>query len=382
MTAPQAVRRSLPRIWAAKVAFGSALAMLGTAHTWWNLRRLRVPPRVSGSTDEKVSVLLPLRDEAHRVKPCLTALGGQEFDELLILDDASSDDTAAVVQATIGHDPRVRIIRGEGEPPLGWLGKPWACQRLAEAATGDVLVFIDADVVLDDAGISRSVALLRQAGLSVVCPYPRQLTAGLLGRLVQPLLQWSWLTTLPLGIAETSRRPSLTAGNGQLLLADSHVYWRAGGHAAVRSDVVEDVALVRAIKLVGGRGGVADGTTIAECRMYDSDAELVAGYTKSLWSAFGSPTGAGFAMAALMLAYVVPPAAALASRRPKLRALGLLGYGAAVAGRVLVARRTRGRAFPDPLSHPVSILALVALTTDSLRRHRAGTLRWRGRVVN
>ena len=198
------------------------------------------------------------------------------------------------------------------------------------------------------------MALLRR--LSVVCPYPRQLTAGLLAGL-QPLLQWSWLTTLPLGIAETSRRPSpppATANYpGRLLFIGAPVATQRCG------PMVEDVALVRAIKVVGGRGGVADGTTIAECRDVRQRCRTGCGLYEELVVGVRTPTGAGFAMAALMLAYVVPPAAALASRRPKLRALGLLGYGAAVAGRCW-SPAALGPGVPDPLSHPVSILALVA----------------------
>ena len=370
------------KAWQVKAAIGTVLAIAGTAHTWWNLRQLREPPTFGRRTGDRVSVLLPLRDEADRVGPCLTALARQEFDELLILDDGSTDTTADVVRAATRDDQRIRmLVGGEDDPPPGWLGKTWACHRLAEHAVGEVLVFIDADVVLDDAGITRSVALLRSADLSVVCPYPRQTAVGVLGRLVQPLLQWSWLTTLPLRIAESSARPSLSAGNGQLLVVDDTAYRRAGGHEAVRGEVLEDVALVAAIKAAGGRGGMADGTTIAACRMYDNDAELVSGYTKSLWSAFGTPAGAGAAIALLLLAYVVPPVTALLAKEQRLRTTGLIGYAAAVAGRVMVARRTAGQTLPDSLAHPLSILAFAGLTMESMRRHRAGTLRWRGRAV-
>ncbi|MEL4486205.1 hypothetical protein AAEH76_21930, partial [Shewanella algae] len=84
--------------------------------------------------------------------------------------------------------------------------------------------------------------------------------------------------------------------NGQLLAVDASTYHRAGGHEAVRDQVLDDVALLRALKRVGGRGVVVDGTEVATCRMYDDGASLVEGYTKSLWSAFGSPAGATGAM--------------------------------------------------------------------------------------
>jgi hypothetical protein len=216
---------------------------------------------------------------------------------------------------------------------------------------------------------------LRQSGLDLVCPYPRQLAVSPAERLVQPLLQWSWLTTLPLRLAERSARPSLSAGNGQLLVVDRATYVRVGGHAAVRAEVLEDVALVRAVKAAGGSGGLVDGTSIATCRMYDGWPELRDGYSKSLWSAFGSPAGATAAMTLLATAYVLPPVAAVLRRSP----IGLAGYAAAVVGRVLVARRTRSKVWPDSLAHPVSIAVLAGLTGRSwwLRSH--GRLRWKGR---
>jgi hypothetical protein len=363
---------------AAVVAAGSLGAAVLTAHTALNLHLMRRPPADPPPVPERVSVLLPLRDEAHRVVPCLRALLAQEAVpdlEVLVLDDCSTDGTADVVRAAVGDDPRVRLLRGEA-PPAGWLGKPHACARLAARATGSVLVFLDADVVPAPRALAGTVALLRWSGLDLVSPYPRQLAVSPAERLVQPLLQWSWLTTLPLRLAERSTRESLGAANGQLLAVDAAAYRRAGGHAAVRGAVLDDLALLRAVKRSGGRGVVADGTGLAECRMYDGWDELRAGYTKSLWAAFGSPAGAAAALTALGVLYVVPAAAALRGSR-----VGAAGYLAGVAGRALVARRVGGRVWPDSLAHPASVVLLGALTASSLRRRRSGTLTWKGRPL-
>ena len=342
-----------------------------SAHTALNARLLRVPPP-HGRPRSRVSVLLPLRDEAARVRPCLQALAAQTVPvELLVLDDGSTDGTADVVRELTGAAP----LTGAPLPP-GWLGKPHACQQLADAAdpAADVLVFLDADVRLRPGAVTATLDLLR--GLDLVSPYPRQLTGTAAERLVQPLLQWSWLTFLPLRLAERSGRESLSAANGQLLAVRRAAYDKAGGHAAVRAEVVEDVALLRAVKRAGGRGGVADGTALADCRMYGGWAELRDGYTKSLWSAFGSPAGAAGVTGLLALAYLLPPLAALAGSR-----VGLAGYAAGVTGRVLTARRTGGRAWPDALAHPASVAVLAGLTARSVRARRAGTLSWKGRTL-
>lgn len=364
-------------------AAGTALSMALTAHTVVNLGRLRRPRATPEPTGDVLSVLLPLRDEADRVEPTLVALlaacdGYPGPVELVVLDDGSTDGTADVVRRVVGTRPDVRVVTGAALPP-GWLGKPHACWQLAGAARPDstVLAFVDADVTLAPHALAASVDLLRHSGLDLVCPYPRQRAESGAERLVQPLLQWSWLTTLPLAVAERSVRPSLSAGNGQLLVVDRTAYDRAGGHAAVRSEVLEDLALVRAVKASGGRGGMVDGTALATCRMYDGWPALRDGYAKSLWAAFGSPAGAAAVSGLLAVAYVVPPVAAVARRSR----LGLVGYAAGVAGRVVVARRTGSRAWPDPLAHPASVLTLTWLTALSWRRHRRGTLTWKGRAL-
>lgn len=378
--------------WRVMLAAAAGLAAAGTANSLRNLALVPSPPaltpglplanrRGSQRDQTSVSLLLPLRDEAHRVAPCLQALALQDCDEIIVLDDNSSDGTAEVVRDVLGADARLRLLADGSEPPAGWLGKPWACARLAAEASGEVLVFVDADVVLAPDAVSQALAMLRAADYDVICPYPRQLTAGVLGRLVQPLLEWSWLTTLVLDRAAVSRRPSTATGNGQFLLIRRRAYTAAGGHEAVRDQVIEDVGLVRAVKFAGGTGGMADGTDLATCRMYDSDAELVGGYTKSLWAAFGSGIGAMAAVGFLGAVYLLPAAAILVGPARADRMLGAAGYCAAAAGRVAVARRTRQRTLPDAFAHPGSIAAFAALVAESFRRRRQGRLTWRGRPV-
>jgi predicted nucleic acid-binding protein len=238
-----------------------------------------------------------------------------------------------------------------------------------------VLVFVDADVVLEPDAVAGAVTLLRTRHWGFTSPYPRQRAETWLERLVQPLLTWSWLTFLPLRAAERSPRPSLVAANGQLLVVDAAAYATAGGHAGVRDAVVDDVALARALRASGVQGAFADGSGVATCRMYDAPRALVDGYTKSLWAAFGGPGRAVAVVVMMALLWVVPWL--LLPWTPTV-------WPAAVAGpasRVVAAVRTGNRPVADALAHPLSVLAFAALVAISLWRRSRGTLTWKARSV-
>jgi hypothetical protein len=359
----------------------AVLAGLVTLHTAVNARLLRrPPPGPVPAVDAPVAVLLPLRDEAHRVTPCLRALLAQRGVprlDLVALDDGSTDGTADVVR-DVGGD-RIRLLTGV-EPPAGWLGKPHACHRLAAATTAEILVFVDADVVLGPDAVAAAAALLD--GFDLLTPYPRILADGVGPRIAQPLLQWSWLAFLPLRAMERSRRPALAAAGGQFLVVRRAGYERAGGHATVRDRVLEDVELARAVKRAGGRVALADGSGLASCRMYGSWRELVDGYTKSLWASFGSPLAAATVVGLLGGLYVVPAAAALLGWlvSSAVGVAGVVGYLFGVGGRVVAAAATGGRPWPDALGHPVSIVVFGWLVGRSYRRRQ--TVTWKGRRVH
>jgi hypothetical protein len=362
----------------------TGLSIAGAGHAALNVTLLRRPPMPAPPLARPVTVVLPVRDEEEHVQDCLRALLVQEGVRdlrVVVVDDGSTDATAARVRAV--GDPRVHLVTA-GTPAPGWLGKPSACAAGVAAAEeagrcGDdaLLVFVDADVRLFPDALAGAAAVLDARELDLVSPWPRPLAETLPERLVQPLASWLWATTLPIRLAERSRRPSLAAANGQFLVVTAAGYRRAGGHAAVRGDVLEDIALLRAVKRAGGRGVPIDGSRLAACRMYDGWPALRDGYAKSLWAAVGgSPSGSLAAAAVLTAVWVIPAAAALRGSR-----VGALGYAAGVAGRAVVAARTGSRVWPDVLAHPASILLLDVLIVRSVTGRRRGTLTWRGRSV-
>lgn len=351
----------------------------------WNLRTIRRPQTPTTDVHEDVTVLVPARNESHRITDTIASLRAQKLVPQLrvrILDDDSDDDTWGVAAAAIDGDDRFTLERGTGDPlPPGWLGKNYACHRLADGAPGSVLVFVDADVHLEPTAISALVRELRTGCFDLVAPYPRQIAVGRLERLVQPLLVWSWMSTIPLAVAESRQWASMSAANGQLLVFDAAFYRRLGGHERVHGDVIEDVALMRAVRTDGGRATTVDGSHLASCRMYDDSRALLEGYTKSAWKAFGGIPGS-IAVNATLTALYVLPALAMVFGRGHTRTWGVLGYAAGVTGRALVANATGGRAFPDSLAHPASIVAFVVINKVSWWKHLTGTTTWKGRTLS
>lgn len=364
------------------VGVGALAATALTAHTAYNIRATRRPS--GNNVVDTVSVLIPARNEAHRIGPTIESLIAQDSEaivEIIVLDDQSSDDTERVVLEAANGDPRVRVVRGEPLPD-GWYGKPWACEQLGRIARGSVLVFTDADVVFAPHAISATVTEMRAADLQLLSPYPRQLAETWTERILQPMVTWSWTALLPVRIAERSPRPSLSAAIGQFIVVDANAYRASGGHAAVRTAIIDDIRLLRSLKLAGYKGVAANGAELATCRMYESSHDVIDGYTKSLWFAFGTKAGAAGAITALTLIYVAPPIAMMLARDRRTKAYGAIGYASAVAGRALAARAFDERALPDAFLHPITMLGVGALTTASWVRKHRGTLTWKGRNVS
>ena len=366
------------------VQAGSVLAVALAAHTAYNLKVLRDPVFSGAEITEPVSILIPARNEestiAQAVITACAQQGLKDF-EVIVLDDDSTDKTAEIVNQLALHDSRIQLIRSDEQIPPGWMGKQFACHRLSQIARGSILVFLDADVELAPSAVAACIQLLRAENLALVAPYPRQQAAGLLERLVQPLVVWSWVATLPVRIAEQSLRPSLSAANGQLMILDTGAYFQAGGHTSVRNIVLEDIALMRSLKKSGARCATVNGAQIAQCRMYESTEDIIDGYTKSLWSAFGSPAGSIAISALLAATYIAPAVGMVVSQKKSTRAIGALGYSAGVLSRALVAQRTGNPVFPDSLAHPASITTFIGLTALSWSRHLRGTNRWKGRSL-
>lgn len=233
-----------------------------------------------------VSVLIPARNEEANIGRCLESLMVQDYPdyEILVLDDESTDSTAEIVREIQARCSRVRLLRGRTLPP-GWLGKHWACHQLAQEARGDLLLFTDADTWHRPSMLRSAVISQRVEQADLISAFPKEHVITWSERLVLPVMAWALFALLPLAFAHRSRSSLLSGAIGQFMLFTRHAYESIGGHAAVRSDVVDDMALARLVKANGLKWRLLDGTCQVECRMYRNVRGVVDGFGKCIFPA-------------------------------------------------------------------------------------------------
>jgi cellulose synthase/poly-beta-1,6-N-acetylglucosamine synthase-like glycosyltransferase len=333
-------------------------------------------PEAAQEIEDRLVVLLPMRNEAANAARVITELAQQKLLSqltVLVIDDNSEDDTLAIAQSL--QSQRVKVIQAP-HPPTGWIGKVSALQAGLESQYvngADFIISVDADVSFDKDAIARAVATLKKHNLDFISPYPRQITLTWSERLIQPLLQWSWMSTLILRGAEKFPMKSTVVCNGQFLLMRAEALLSIGGFKSVATHVLDDIELGRAFIAGGYKGAVIDGSSLASTRMYSSLSELRAGYGKSLNRAFGSLLGSIVAAIFMVATGLLP---LFYSLDGDLLAIGALI--AIIATRLISAISSASR-IRDSFLHPVSTLLFIYLLYFSWSNR--GKTQWKGRTV-
>jgi len=303
-----------------------------------------------------------------------------------VVDDRSNDGTGALAQAAGEGDPRLHVVEGTDRPE-GWAGKVWACSRAAGEATGELLLFVDADVCIDPDGVATLVAELEDKQLSLLSAFGTWRLEGFWERAVVPAVGWLIRGAVALEHVNAPERPEAFA-NGQLILVERGDYEALDGHSAVRDQILDDVRLAEAFKRRGYRVGMRVAPWLFEVRPYRSLGEIYAGYAKNLYEGMGRRPLLGFGAVLFLFVGTLVPVLSLVG--------GLWArwvWGWAVPGSGWIAwlggvcalqvwfrfrlERRDGRSGAMAWTHPVANAVLIAILLGSVLGIR---VRWKGRT--
>ncbi|MEX1062359.1 MAG: glycosyltransferase family 2 protein [Balneolaceae bacterium] len=285
-----------------------------------------------GKANPSVSLLIPARNEEESIEKCVRHACGQNYPEfeVLVLDDCSSDHTADILDRLEAVYPeQLHILKGR-EKPENWLGKPWACAQLAEAASGNYLLFIDADVFINPETLNRLANAFHIYQLDMLTVWPRQELVTFWEKTLIPLVYYALTTLLP--AVYVYRRPRwmpfflhlrtrrlFAAACGQFIAFHRKAYEQAGGHAGVRDKPVEDVSLARATRHAGLQMRMFEGGDLVRCRMYKNEREIRNGFRKNFFAGFSYSfplftAGAVWHLIVYVLPFIMLPVAYTGSR--------------------------------------------------------------------
>lgn len=265
-----------------------------------NTRHFRQLPNTKTNSRLTISILIPARNEEKSIQKCLTSVVNQSYShfEVIVLDDNSTDNTPTILRHVKDEFPQVNLKIVPGQPkPDDWLGKNWACHQLSEAASGQILVFIDADTQLESCFLESVNTAVSEFKLDALTVWPNQILGSFWEKVVIPQMYYVIYTLLPIKYTYTDPkwmpktlipkfRASFAAACGQCMIFTQKAYSSIGGHKSVKDQVVEDVQLARRIRAQNFNFRMFHGNDTFNCRMYTSEPEIFQGFRKNFLAGF------------------------------------------------------------------------------------------------
>src|SRR5271170_3921789 len=338
-----------------------------------------MPATLPAPARPAVSVIIPARNEEASLGACLQSLIKQNGAplEIIVVDDHSTDRTREI--ALSFSSQQVRVIEAGPLPP-GWTGKNNAVNSGSKTATGEWLLFTDADTIHLPGSLARSLEEAKRHGASLLSYSPEQIVKSFWEKAIMPVIFAELAASYRPSQVSDPNSPA-AAANGQYILITRESYDAVGGHAAVAANLLEDVALARAVKQSGRKIFFRYAADAVQTRMYRNFAQLREGWTKNLALLFPAPVRLAalraieFALIAASAAVAV--SAALRGRwQPAILAtsLAVIMYG------LFLKRISRAHFAWD--ANLLAVLGLPLFSYFLLRSksaHATGTVAWKGR---
>jgi len=329
-----------------------------------------------------ISAIVPARNEEASIAQAVESLQAQDgVREIIVVNDGSTDGTGAILADLAMCIPRLRVLDA-GVLPAGWIGKNYAVTIGAQDASGDWLLFLDADTELEPGATQRALSDAREFSAALVSYSPEQEMKTLGEKILIPFVFARLAEHFSYERVNDPRMPD-AAANGQFLMIRRDVYFLVGGHGTIRSRVLEDVALARLVKGSGYNIHFAPGLGIARTRMYRSFRAMWQGWTKNLYELVGG----NFVSVARELIETLPwleaallVAGVLEARRGHWLVLVAAGF-VGIANHIRYARALRRNRLPASLIQyylPGSCVYAAALIASCWKEVR-GSVAWKGR---
>ena len=364
---------------------GLALSALSAVLIVLNLflfRRLPDFPNVYGPA---ISVLIPARDEAANIAAAVhSVLASEDVDfEVLVMDDASTDSTAAIVKEIAQKDRRVKLLQA---PKLerGWVGKPHCCYQLSRYARFPILLFVDADVRLRNDALKRLSARMKDNRLKLLSGFPKQVTVSFAEKLVIPLIHFLLLGYLPILAMRKSKWAAFAAGCGQFIAVDRKAYHAVGGHRMIPESMHDGLTLPHAFRRKKYVTDIFDAGDIAECRMYDSMSSVWSGFkknaTEGMATVLALPVWTVLLVGGHLVPFIALPLFVInGPDRSEILLCLVVACVLSIFQRALLALRF-GQSWPGVLMHPLAITFVLMIQWSALFGKALGKpSRWRGR---
>jgi chlorobactene glucosyltransferase len=322
--------------------------------------------RVSKPYHDKISILIPARNEADDILTLLQSIHQQDYQnyEVIILDDNSADGTLAICEAFTAQHHKFKVLKGK-PLPADWLGKNYACHQLAQLASGKLYLFLDADEKVRDGLLNSAIHRMYLRRLSLLSLFTNQEMKTTGEKVVVPLMHYILLNLLPIRLVYLIKSAAVAAASGQFMLFDAEQYNEYQWHRLAKNKVVEDVEIMKLVKAANQNGEALLANGMISCRMYKGYKQAINGFGKNFLAAFNYNIFGGpiIVIMTMNLNFI------------------FMMIGLIVLTRIMISMSAGQSASRNIILHPWQMLSLLLIGITSIQQHLTKTTVWKGRKI-